>query len=309
VCPNSECKMEIPRAYVVEKFPKATVGLVGFTGHGKTAYLTSLFYLLKSIKRTDIWGTEFTWLTLDDNTHKIMFEHVKSFEDSQLPVSTPENFPHPALIEFNYIPFFGNYFLSFYDTAGRVYKETVKITETGRFVAYSDVVIFIISINDCGSSIADTMEEFLDTYINAVYSQLGVDLKKNQHLIITITKTDEIKGIDSDLREFLQSGSYRWYQIGNPHNMLDKFSQLRNKSRRIKDWLEKKGCGGFIRLAKQRFRSVEYTIVSSTGAAPIGNMLATKLKSEDPKRVLDPFLWVLEKTRQKGILEKIFGRG
>jgi len=52
---------------------------------------------------------------------------------------------------------------------------------------------------------------------------------------------------------------------------------------------------------------VEYTIVSSIGASPVSGMLAKRLEPEDPKRILDPFFLALEKTRPKGILEKIFG--
>lgn len=33
----------------------------------------------------------------------------------------------------------------------------------------------------------------------------------------------------------------------------------------------------------------------------------TELKPEDPKRVLDPFLWIMEKTRPRGVWERIRG--
>ena len=44
VCSNPNCKMEIARDFVEKpKVPLATVGMVGFPGHGKTVYVTSLF--------------------------------------------------------------------------------------------------------------------------------------------------------------------------------------------------------------------------------------------------------------------------
>jgi len=312
ICPNNECKAALPRDLVEKKIPQATIGLVGFTGHGKTVYLTSLFYILKILRRDkrNPWGEDFNWESLDDNTHKIMCEHVPLFEASKLPDSTPENFPHPALIQFTNTPFFKNYFLSFYDTAGRVYEETEKIAETGRFVAHSEVVLFIISIKDCGTSWADKMESLLETYIRAVYDKLRVDLKKNQHLIVVLTKADSLIRLPTGLKNFLQNGSYEWYLVNNPNEeksiVRAKVRELKEHSRGIKEWLEKNNCRGFTNLAKQKFKSVEYTIVSSTGAEPIGNRLATKLKPQDPKRVLDPFLWALEKTRPKGIWERIF---
>ncbi|MBU1261569.1 hypothetical protein KKG61_07375, partial [bacterium] len=181
LCPNKECNAGIYRDFVEKpKIPRATVGLVGFTGHGKTVYLSALFYSLKHLKRNHTWGENFNWVTLDENTHKIMYVDVpKLEEESKLPDGTPENFPHPALIQFDQIPFFGDYFLSFYDTAGRVYESSEKITDMGRFVAYSEVVLFIISIKDCDRSWADHIEGLLDTYIHAVYNYLRIDLKKN----------------------------------------------------------------------------------------------------------------------------------
>jgi len=311
ICPNGD---KIDSREYVENYniPKITIGLVGFSGHGKTCYLTSLFYLFKYLNRRTDW---FHWRTLDDNTSNIMFGHVKRFEEeSQLPDSTPENFPKPALIRIGDIPFFDNYFTSFYDTAGSVYTETAKITDMGRFVAHCKVVFFVISVKDCGTSWADTMERLLDTYIRGVYDKLRVDLKKNQHLIVVLSKADEIIEFPEELKKFLSDGSYKWYLTKNPQSknkesdiVRNKLRLLQERSRIIEGWLrlEEKVGRGFTKLAKKSFKTVDYTIVSSTGAAPVGNKLATKLEPEDPKRVLDPFFLALEKIRPKGMLERI----
>lgn len=312
ICPTENCKAAIYRDYVEKKeIPKATVGLVGFTGHGKTVFLSALFYLLKYLKRSQTWGRDaFNWISLDENTHRIMFKHVPLLEEKgELPAGTPENFPHPALIQFDQIPYFGDYFLSFYDTAGSVYESPEKITDMGRFVAHSEVVLFIISMKDCGEMWADRMEALLELYILAVHNQLHIDLKKRQHLIVVLSKADELDYLPDELKSFLQQGHYGWYDTKSAENKKEiiksKLWQLKEKSRIIEDWLVRNNCAGFTGLAKKRFRSVEYTIVSSLGAAPVGNRLRTKLQPKDPKRVLDPFLLALEKTRRRGIWEKI----
>jgi hypothetical protein len=205
---------------------------------------------------------------------------------------------------------FKNCFLSFYDTAGRVYEDIERITEMGRFVARSTVVFFIVSLRDCGQNWGNTMESLIERYINAVYDRLNLNLKEKQHLIVVLTKADILEELPRELKKFLLAGSYKWYALEGNNNMgliRSKLKELKNLSVALKRWLESKGCGGFTRLADQRFRSVEYTIVSSTGAAPVGDMLATKLDPEDPKRVLDPFLWALEKNREKGLWKRIFG--
>ncbi len=299
-----KCNNNIPRDFVEKNVPRGSVGLVGFTGHGKTVYLTALFYLLRIIQRENAWG-DFQWLCQDDHTLKIMHNHVPLFESSQLPPGTPENFPKPALIQFFNAPEVRDFFLSFYDTAGRVYEESEKITETGRFVARSNVVLFITSITDCGNNWADEMERLLNTYIIAVYDRLHINLKK-QHLIVILTKADLLVHLSEELRNFLKEGSYRWWNLTN-NSLRNKIIELKEASEATEQWLKKNKCGAFTGLARRFFKSVEYTIVSSTGSAPVGNTLLTRLTPEDPKRVLDPFIWVIEKIRPKSIWEKIFG--
>jgi len=307
----SKCYRIIHRDYIEKDWPRGSIGLVGFSGHGKTCYLTSLFYLLRYIRGSNILGKEIIWNTLNKNTRMIVYDHVSNFEKkSELPPGTPENFPEPALLEFQSIPFFQNFFLSFYDTNGGNFEDEDKITEKAKYVAYCDVVLFIISIKDCENT-TNEMENLLEIYISAVYNNLRIDLKKNQHLIVVLTKADEIATeLSDELRDFLQAGSYEWYRS---NHFMDKDKALKNKVKKlmnmseiIETWLRNsKNGSGFTALARRSFKSVEYTIVSSLGAEPGKNGLATKPKPDDPKRVLDPFFLALEKIRPKGLLEKI----
>jgi len=297
----SNCEEDIPRDFIEKNnIPKVTVGLVGFRGHGKTTYITSLFYLLKFLKTK--WRGYY-FLTLDDHTSNIIYKHLPQFEEeSTLPDGTPANFPRPAVIQFHNIPYFRDYFLSFYDTGGEVFIRSEHIVDQGRFVAHSDVVLFIFSIDDLGENWTDNIEKLLDTYIRAVYDRMHIDLKKKQHLIIVLTKIDTLKNtrpekqLSEKLIDYLDTGSYEEYLLLN-NKYINK--RLKHYSRTIKNWLIEKGCQGFISAAEDKFKSVEYTIVSSTGAAPVGKKLVKKLEPQDPKRVLDPFLWILEKNRKR----------
>jgi hypothetical protein len=49
----------------------------------------------------------------------------------------------------------------------------------------------------------------------------------------------------------------------------------------------------FMHLARRYFRSVSFTIVSSLGAKPLGRLLPVEIS---PRRVLDPLLWMMEKS-------------
>ena len=77
-------------------------------------------------------------------------------------------------------------------------------------------------------------------------------------------------------------------EMENKRIMKEKIRQLKNISLEIENWLMEQGAGSFVKIAKDSFRSVEYTIVSAFGNAPITFRL-------DPRRARDPFLWILEK--------------
>lgn len=298
-CSNKECQRETPRVVVEGQIPKSAVGLVGFSGHGKTVYLTALFYLLKKLreKHSNKWK-DYYFSALDSYTIEIVYEHVKKFENSKLPESTPKNFPFPALLEFKNIPHFGDWLLSMYDTAGAVFENPLDIPEQGRFVAKADVCLFIISIIDCGDNWANEMEKLLETYRRAVYDRMHINLKETQKIIVVLTKADEfVDKLPKKLANYLEKGSIDYYLY------LDNgiIKELEDISISVREWLIKNNCGGFVKLAEGNFKKVRYTIVSSTGAKPEGMDLATKLKPEHPKRVLDPFLWILYEVYPKGI--------
>lgn len=301
-CP--QCKEEIYKDYVEEKrIPKASLGLVGFSGHGKTCYLTSLFYLFKAlIGQYRIWN-EFSWLSFDRYTDELLYKKTKDFEESTLPQASPSNFPKPALIGFYKIPFMGDYFLSFYDTAGAVYENENTIRDIGRFVAYSEVVLFIISLDDIKYN-HDEAYRLLNIYIRGVRGALNINLKRRQHLIVVLSKGDVLE-LPNDIRYYLEDGSYRWYRSENGL-FLERVNLIKNISVNIRNWFQKMVGWGFIKIAQENFKTVEFTVVSSTGAAPVGDRLATKLNPEHPKRVLDPFLLAIDKLRPLSIWEKLF---
>jgi predicted RNA-binding Zn-ribbon protein involved in translation (DUF1610 family) len=292
------CKTVIPRGYVDEKdTPKCTVGVVGFSGHGKTVYLTSLFSTIGKLSK---YWDGFYFRSLDDYTHKVLYDQVPKFERGILPESTPANFPNPALINYNKLPLFGNSYLGFYDTAGEVFNDTAQISRAGFFVAHSDVVLFILSLKDCDQNrLDDEMSRLLDTYVRAVKDQLNINLKTHQQIIVIFTKADLIDHrLPEDLRKWLDDGEPEWYVIDLPDKVLD----LQIKSTIIEEWLRDEiGASRFINMINDNFRQVRYTLVSATGLltdAELANLNREDFASElSPRRVLDPFFLIQDYAR------------
>jgi len=298
------CDNEIPRYYVEEKnIPRSTIEVFGFSYHGKDVYLTSLFYLLSLLQELE-WRNNYFFNCLDDYTLQTIFRRIEEFKEHfRLPIDNAPRWPPlPLLVCFHNIPYFGDWFLCIYDLPGKMYERDHEVLHdfVVRLMAHSDVSLFIVSIKDCGEKWPDRMQAFLEIYINAVYN-MQVNLKR-KHLIVILTKADllENKGssiqLSDELISYIKRGSYKEYLD------LDRsyLKRLKENSNLIKKWLREKGCSGFTNMAEYNFKSVEYTIISSTGAAPVatpvGMKLATKLEAENPKRVLDPFIWILVKT-------------
>ncbi len=100
-CSHQDCGRGINRAYIENvKIPRASVGLIGFTGHGKTSYIHFLFYLLNFLKT---YWSEYFFNTLDKHTNDIVYRGIPWLVRGELPDSTPVIFPAPALIYFHRI--------------------------------------------------------------------------------------------------------------------------------------------------------------------------------------------------------------
>ena len=274
----------IPRDYIERlDILRANVGLVGFSGHGKTVYLTSLFSALGQLS---VYWQNYYYRSLDEYSHQILYEQVPLFEKGRLPDSTPANFPNPTLVYYHQIPVSrdqNNFFLNYYDTAGEVYTDADQISRAGYFVAHSDIVLFIVSLSDCDPERFDEeLSRLIDTYIRAVEDRLNRRLKTNQHLVLVFSKADIIADMfPQKIKDWLELGHNNWYA----HDLFEKFHAIQKYSLELHDWLlNDLKCFRFINMVNDHFKSVNYTVVSATD--PSKNL-------PDPLRVLDPFLFIL----------------
>ena len=291
----SHCESEIHRAYVdYPDTPFTRIGMVGYTGHGKTVYITSLFYQLQAL---DNYWDGYYFETLDDFTHDIMYDKVLRLKKGELFSGTPINFPEPAFIRFNHMPVFNTQIVSMYDIGGGVFDNIDLMTQKGKYLAHSDTVFFIMSLIE--EDISDDWNiktmQLLDRYIQVVYSRYGANLSKKQNIVFVFTKSDEllkVKGkreLDLEIVDYFKNGTLDQFHY------FDKYSinQIEYNSNNIERWLRNNNCNGFINLAKNYFRKVRFVLTSALGNAPVENKLIKELSPLDPKCVLDPFLWAL----------------
>jgi hypothetical protein len=302
------CKSELHRAYFeFPDIPKTSIGFVGFSGHGKTVYISSLFYLLQAI---DSMWENYYFETLDDFTHDIMYKKVPLLKQGKLFSGTPINFPEPAFIRLNNMPYFDNQIVSMYDIGGGVFDDLELMTEKGKYLAHSDTIFFIVSLTeeDVVSDWNLKVMALLDRYLHVVYSRFGIKLSKQQNLVFVFSKSDQLIankeqfGISEELVNIYKTGTYDFYTD------ISKFSveQIKYNSEVTETWLRSRNCNGFINLAKNNFKKILFTMVSALGEAPVNNELAKKLIPTDPKGILAPFFWSLTASKIKEKKSRFF---
>ena len=279
----AECKVELHRDFVQKtNVPYISIGLIGDVNHGKTAFLTALFYLLN--KMPSMWPG-FFFNALDEYSHGLIYKKVAEFEKSgTLQGNTGDNFASPALFKFTNIPSIGDCFISFNDVAGETYKSQAKISGRGRSVAQSDIAIFLVSISDWEKWEYE-IQKMLDTYVNAAQHRMQIDLK-HQDLIVTLTKGDLLSNkLSAELLGYLTAGAVDYYEKMSLNSKIGSNDIIRS--------IFTKQAGGFVNMAEKHFKSVSYTIVSSTGAKTAGINSIAPIVASDPKRVLDPFVTLI----------------
>lgn len=296
-CPD--CGTELHREYITRSgVASYSVGFVGFPGHGKTVYLTSLFYTLGQMQ--NVWPN-FFFKSLDDHSHQLLYSQVAEFggNPGKLPEKTPETFNSPALVLFNNTVDVGDCCLSFYDVSGETYSDSGKaISDRGKVVAKSDTVLFLMSLAaSTGGGFSQSwtfdLQKMLDCYLHAAQNRMSLNLKRNQDLVVVLTKGDLLltnSGFKDTFGPDLMRGSYDRYR-----SLVEASKEVSDLSNRIKKWLHDNGAAGFINMAQGSFRSVTYTLVSATGGRTDGQVITAAISPSDPRRVLDPLIRILQK--------------
>jgi hypothetical protein len=298
------CQRQLPPEYVAchsggwwRNHQPAIVSVIGFSGHGKTVYLASLYYALQNLVPR-AWK-DFFRQGLTMKTLQMLYQNLSLLKRGELPDSTQLVFPEPNIDRLFKIPQFGDRTLLIYDPPGEAFElgEDESLQRFAGFVRHSRCALFLVSLKDMmeefqsEEAVADEMHRLLERY-NIGMTQMGAR-DGLQHLIVVYTKGDllpsHFNALPDKITKYLEHS-----EMETLHDIRAYLQGMKQNSRLLHDFsLDTLNASGFLNNARAHFKSVEFCAVSALGSQPIGNKLAERIA---PRRVMDPLLWVLEKS-------------
>ena len=289
LCP--ECNEQAPALYTQDyrQYPPTIISAIGFRQHGKTVYFASLFYTLKKLTLARDWPDFFT-MGLDEDSLDTVYGNADMLADGALPDSTPKNFPRPTMIRAEGVPMQPNCTLLFFDTGGECFEKPRQLVQFAGFVRRAKAAMLLISIPDLEDPRAE-MHKLLNTYVVGM-RELG-GRTEEQHLVIVYTKADQLAGRFGsrwkDLRTYLIEGSVD--ALAKPDGYMERMHFV---SERLQAFTEQELCADeFMNAAQAHFKSISFSIISALGTGPRGARLSVAIV---PRRILDPMLWIMEKS-------------
>lgn len=289
LCP--ECNEQVPALYAQDyrQYPPVVTSAIGFRQHGKTVYFASLFYTLKKLTLARDWADFFT-MGLNEDSLDTVYGNARLLQGGDLPDSTPKNFPRPTMIRAEGIPMQPDATLLFFDTGGECFEKPTQLVQFAGFVRRAKAAMLLISVADMDDPRAG-MQKLLNTYVVGM-RELGANTS-DQHLVVVFTKADKLVGrfVEpwEELRRYLIAGSVD--ALAQPNGYMD---QMRHISDRLFDFTEQElHAHEFINAAQANFKSMSFSIISALGTEPQGAHLSVEIV---PRRILDPLLWVMEKS-------------
>jgi hypothetical protein len=287
----TDCNEQAPALYVQDyrKYRPVVVSATGFRQHGKTVYFAALFYTLKKLTLARDWPDFFT-MGLNEDSLDTVYGNARLLEGGALPDSTPKNFPRPTMIRAEGVPMHPDSTLLFFDTGGECFEKPTQLVQFAGFVRRAETAMLLVSIPDLEDPRAG-LQQLLNTYVVGL-RELG-GRPENQHLIVVYTKADQMVSSFgqkwSDLTAYLVAGSVE--DLSRTQGYMERLEHISNRLLAFTE--QELQAHEFLNAAEANFKSLNFSIISALGTEPQEGRLAVAIV---PRRILDPLLWVLEKS-------------
>lgn len=286
-CPHPACEgYTIPLQYAADHdtHPPLPVSIIGLPGHGKTVFIESLIEEINGLASR--WkDSHFYYNWLDEIQMRQAMNRLRNIRQGRLPEGTRTVFQQPQILRLDHIPRVGGCQLVIFDTGGEAFLDTTVMADAAKYVQNSTNVVMLLSVKtDEEQGGPELINAMMAVYLQTMSQTDGQT--KNQNLIVVLTKGDELLArpdLPESARRALTEPDY------SPTGAI--WDILQTASDDLEQWLRSDHCGyfNFVNLARSRFKSVRYCIVSAQGqTATEGGLTYTMM----PRGVLAPLFWL-----------------
>lgn len=305
------CHSDVPRIYS-ENFKRAapvSVPLVGGSNHGKTVFLFGLVHTLSELSHPKIWD-KFNTRPANPFTENLTIEINKAKAENRKPFPTNPGErerdwrmepTEAGIMLLNSMPLWGSRTLVLRDVGGELYEEFVFHESQREFCQKSPCAIMVLDPTDLTRSPEFAMNTMLNRYINSL-EESGIKVEKEaRKIVIVISKADALRdSLPPHLTEYVESdpirdivdkgGANTTLTLNNPASMHEYVrGGLVTLDEHLRNWVcTLRGGNELIALANQYGIQLRFTLTSAWGDDP------DQITRMQPKRVIDPFLWLLE---------------
>lgn len=305
-----ECRFSIPMNYVrdLKGMPPVFVQLFGLSAAGKTTFLDMLRLHLYDMDQ--VWrSSEFFVqpVTQLDMDHRVILETQRN--QGILAPSTykrDRNQNEVYIMALKNMPRWGSRSLVLMDHAGESFGTLVIPVEEIPFLQHTPVTIILLSLPDLFSE-GKRVNDVLNSYVTSLENYKVNFSKDLRQLIIVFSKADLLPDLPAEINDYLSRDTI-YAALRDPQQNLrlgekemDNYMQWMNYiSGVIEQWARERVPSGpaLLHMLRDKRIAYKFTVMSATGHSIVhgGQNLAPV-----PRRVLDPFFWVMEFYKQNNI--------
>ena len=277
-CPSCDEVIQFRYAEDFDQVSRVQLSLAGMSGHGKTMFLRGIYAYLNSLGRK--WHG-FRFLPLSDDDAQSFRLAIGENKIGEL-ANPSQLVERPVGFQLCGIPGIGAVHLLLYDISGEAFDTSRKLGRHAYFIPRSNVITLILSLTDLenGQELAFLLGRLMEAI------RLNGRDPREKSLVVVLTKGDRLKA-DSTLPDSATAFLSNELPI-DPCDM----ESLHTLSDDLEDWLQQhpENYWNFVQTAKEEFRTVRYTVISSIGSEPTTSDVHVQM---NPRNVISPLLWLL----------------
>jgi hypothetical protein len=295
-CPS--CERDLPKNYlqICQQAPPLWLVTAGFSGHGKTTYLSALTLKLENLGRK-LSGTYHDYF--DEYTHEVIKEKRREAQTGEQPPPSAVTEPRPLYISLYQLPSNLNRTLVMYDVAGEVFTSLMAFQSYVQALPEVQTIWMQVSLSDLEEDAeGNTLPSLFQSY-QAALLEHGAELR-NHTVIVIYTKADTVQGFPGEVWDYLTNDPFLDLLSDDPVERLTGFSLseyvqgMQRLSKVLERYTDQHVSGGtaFINMIRGKGMQLHFCAVSALGQSPDPG-LNRVLSQTSSHRVLDPFFWTL----------------